>query len=301
MMGIWEDDIAVDGASDGQMFQMRSGRNYLFSRSLLASKPDAPTIGRAQLTRYIDEHPEDNVVIFNTTNYPEILARRKLPYSRRSSLLLQHLLNFLDGRPGTISLTYDPPSNETLDAQRAAYAEDAQDLADLLEYLSESDAIGFQLSSSSFGIDLPVRTVARLEETEQSIDSKSVFVAMWFNDEMRLAYDLALVPAIESLGYNAVRVDAIAHNEKIDDRIISEIRSAKFVVADFSCGPDGARGGVYFEAGFALGLGIPVIFSVRASDINRVHFDTRQYNHLVWTSEDDLRQKLRDRISATIL
>ena len=48
------------------------------------------------------------------------------------------------------------------------------------------------------------------------------------------------------------------------DRILAEIRKSKFVVADFtSCGECiacdkcehiGARGGVYFEAGFALGL-----------------------------------------------
>ena len=35
------------------------------------------------------------------------------------------------------------------------------------------------------------------------------------------------------------------------DRIIAQIRASKFVVADFTRN----RGGVYYEAGFALGLG----------------------------------------------
>jgi len=67
-------------------------------------------------------------------------------------------------------------------------------------------------------------------------------------------------------------------------------------VADFT----GSRGGVYFEAGFALGLGIPVIWSCRKNDVKKVHFDTRQYNHIVWNDSSDLYRQLRDRIEATI-
>ena len=65
---------------------------------------------------------------------------------------------------------------------------------------------------------------------------------------------------IEDAGYQALRIDKKEDVVKIDDEIISEIRRSRFLVADFTQGNDGARGGVYFEAGFALGLGIPVIF-----------------------------------------
>lgn len=60
----------------------------------------------------------------------------------------------------------------------------------------------------------------------------------------------------------------------------------------------GQRGGVYFEAGFALGLGIPVIYLVDQSDLNEIHFDTRQYNHIVY--ENDLYERLKHRIEATV-
>ena len=59
-----------------------------------------------------------------------------------------------------------------------------------------------------------------------------------------------------------------------------------------------ARGGVYFEAGFALGLSIPVIWTCREDMIKHVHFDTRQFNHIVWTDADDLFTKLKNRIGA---
>ena len=58
--------------------------------------------------------------------------------------------------------------------------------------------------------------------------------------------------------------------------------------------------GVYFEAGFAMGLGIPVIWLCRKDDLENAHFDTRQYNHIPWESAEDLRSQLRDRIIATV-
>lgn len=61
-----------------------------------------------------------------------------------------------------------------------------------------------------------------------------------------------------------------------------------------------ARGGVYYEAGLAQGLGIPVIWTCHQDCIAHVHFDTRQYNHIVWISPDDLKTKLINRIGATI-
>lgn len=87
------------------------------------------------------------------------------------------------------------------------------------------------------------------------------------------------------------------HNEKIDDRIIAEIRQSSLIVADFT----GQRGGVYFEAGFAKGLGIPVIWTCHEDGVENLHFDTRQYNHIVWESPEDLKTKLINRISATLL
>ena len=73
-----------------------------------------------------------------------------------------------------------------------------------------------------------------------------------------------------------------------------------FVVADFTQGDDGARGGVYFEAGLAMGRDIPVFFTCRKDCMKSVHFDTRQYNHIVWTDVRQLRKELSDRISALV-
>ena len=68
------------------------------------------------------------------------------------------------------------------------------------------------------------------------------------------------------------------------DEIIAEIRRSRFLVADFTHGEDGARGGVYYEAGFANGLGIKVIHTCREDAVRTLHFDTSHINHIVWRS-----------------
>ena len=71
-------------------------------------------------------------------------------------------------------------------------------------------------------------------------------------------------------------------------------------MADFTPGTDGARGGVYFEAGFAFGLNIPVIYLCREKEIDKIHFDTRQYHHITWSDAEELRRDLKNRILALI-
>jgi hypothetical protein len=142
---------------------------------------------------------------------------------------------------------------------------------------------------------------ARLAELDGiNSGSKQAFVAMWFDDTMKAAYDDGIGPAIREAGYEPMRIDRKDHNNKIDDEIIAEIRRSRFLVADFTQGDAGARGGVYYEAGFAHGLNLPVIFTCRADAIGKVHFDTRQYNHITWENPKELKERLAKRISATL-
>ena len=136
--------------------------------------------------------------------------------------------------------------------------------------------------------------VAELRRNERN--SSQAFVAMWFDQTLDSAWNEGFRPALEAAGFSAVRVDKEEYNEKIDDRIIAQIRRSGLLVADVT----GHRQGVYFEGGFALGLGITVIWTCREGDIESAHFDTRQYNHIVWTDPEDLRKRLIDRIEATL-
>ena len=181
------------------------------------------------------------------------------------------------------------------------------ELQSLLQYLAEQHWLNPErttLTPGMFRCVVSIQGYAKVEEVIRNAVSSQCFVAMWFDDSMEIAYDNAIAPAIRNAGYIPVRIDRKPDLiGKIDDAIVAEIRRSRFAVADFTHGIDGARGGVYFEAGFALGLNIPVIFTCREDDIDKVHFDTRQFNHILWNDTDlnDFRKRLQDRIEASIL
>jgi hypothetical protein len=133
----------------------------------------------------------------------------------------------------------------------------------------------------------------------EEIDNKRAFVAMWFDESMDDYYKDGIKKALEEAGYDPIKINLQDFNGKICDEIIADIKRSKFLIADCSK----YRTAVFFEAGFAKGLGREVIFTVRKNDIEELkeHFDTRQYNHIVYDSTEDLRKKLYNRICATIV
>lgn len=187
-----------------------------------------------------------------------------------------------------------------------AYAEDHDSWRFVVEQLKEDKLIE-ERGPSSPGELLPDglrvtpkgwNRVADIERGIAALQYKQAFVAMWFDGSMDQAWGSGFKLGVEeSAGIKAVRVDFKEHNDKICDVIIAEIRKSSFLVADFT----GNRGGVYFEAGFAKGLGIPVIFTCQKGKWEKkLHFDTRQYNHIIWENPEDLKTKLQNRIRATI-
>jgi len=128
-------------------------------------------------------------------------------------------------------------------------------------------------------------------------NTNKVFVAMWFDSKLNSAYEKGICKAITDNGYEPIRIDKAEHNNKICDEIIGAIRKAKFVICDFT----GQRGGVYFEAGFAMGLNKQVIWCCKEEALKELHFDTRQYNHIIWKDEKELYENLDNRIKATII
>ena len=132
--------------------------------------------------------------------------------------------------------------------------------------------------------------------TRRVTQSDKGFVAMSFDQDLKSAYEKGFQVGILNAGYDPVRVDRVEHVNRIDDEIIAQIRAASFVVADFTK----HRGGVYFEAGFALGLDLPLIWTCRKDDMKGLHFDIRQYNTIDWEESEELATRLQHRIEATV-
>lgn len=138
---------------------------------------------------------------------------------------------------------------------------------------------------------------AHLEKLrERNPSSSQAFVAMSFDASLIDLWRQGLQPGIGAAGYDPFRIDKKEYAGKIDDEIIAEIRRSKFLVADLT----GQRQSVYFEAGFALGLGLTIVLTCREDEITekKLHFDIRQYNCIPWTDPKELVLPLENRIRA---
>jgi hypothetical protein len=143
---------------------------------------------------------------------------------------------------------------------------------------------------------LTARGWLQLDElTRSENESSNAFIAMSFHPD-RSPFEAAINNAVRGAGYNPIRIDRVEHINRIDDEIIARIRDSKFLISDFTS----QRNGVYFEAGFMLGLGRPVIWLCEKSDLHNVHFDTRQYNTIDYTDAGDLADRLKFRIEAIL-
>ena len=159
------------------------------------------------------------------------------------------------------------------------------------------------IEESSGFVILTIAGWRKYEELTKGASSHDnpVFVAMWFGDdstrsEMTEIFTDSITPTIESAGYRCKRADSEDHNDFIMDVVLGSIRMAPFVVADFT----GNRNGVYLEAGFARGLGIPVIHTCREDHFDDAHFDIQQINTIQWKTQEDLKERLYNKILATI-
>ena len=173
-----------------------------------------------------------------------------------------------------------------------SYSDHGNDLRIILEYLREE-----KLMTNAQKDDERLTAkgyIAADELRAKRAASNQAFVAMWLTDEMKEVYKEGIEPAISLAGFAPVLIPNKEHANKIDDEIIAEIRRSAFLVADFT----GHRQNVYFETGFAIGLGRQVVWTCRKDEIKHLHFDIRQYNCVDWKDAADLAQRLQRRIEA---
>ena len=230
--------------------------------------------------------------------------KRALPIYERAN----RLLRFIGEQTAIVGKEYDT-RRDNLAAYAWSESLEPEELSYLTDYLITAGLLATfpNIAKTQVGnysvpaiVIVTVAGHSQIEQRESNTDSSQAFIAMWFHDSTTEAFEKGIKPAVEAAGYESQRIDRKEHINKIDDEIMGELRRSRFLVADFTHGEDGARGGVYYEAGFAHGLGIPVIFTCHEGDVETLYFDTSHYNHIVWTTPEDLRYKLKNRILAVI-
>jgi hypothetical protein len=140
------------------------------------------------------------------------------------------------------------------------------------------------------------------ELRQGTVDSRTAFMAMQY-DDARLddIVDNVFKLAVEQTGFDLFRlVDQPQPAGSIDDRLRVAIRTSRFLIADLTHENRGA----YWEAGYAEGLGKPVIYTCeeRKFDQLQTHFDTNHHLTIKWDADDldCAAQELKATIRATL-
>jgi hypothetical protein len=259
---------------------------------------DWPPADRALVSGWVREQwrrGESNVVL-QTNTVGDILQRipRLSPPEKAERLLL--LIEKL-----TPSLGEQIPYRKISAAD--AWAENPAELNTYRNWLSGKNFIDL-VDFNTYVLTMDGWAEAqRIRQQREAVGNRA-FMAMQFGDE-RLDRLVAghFVPAVKAAGFDLRRLDQGQPAGLIDDQLRVRIRTARFMVSDITHG----NNGTYWEAGYAEGLGRPVIYSCEKSVFDsmdktkRAHFDTNHLVTVLWEPDgfEHAARKLKDIVRAT--
>ena len=124
------------------------------------------------------------------------------------------------------------------------------------------------------------------------------FLAMEFDDANLEKFVLeVLKPTVkEATSFELVDMRNVSKAGIIDNIMRVRIRDAKFVIVDLTHDNNGA----YWEAGYAEGLGKPVIYICEKTkfEATKTHFDTNHCTTVPWSRDND--EGFRQELTATL-
>lgn len=179
------------------------------------------------------------------------------------------------------------------DAISAIGAEDSTSAGFLISQATDSGLVAgsvHRVAGGNYAIPAIQLTLAgwkRFEELQHGKASgQNAFMAMQFgNADLDRIVEEHFKPAVKATGFDLKRLDDGQPAGLIDDRLRVEIRQSRFLIADLTHENRGA----YWEAGYAEGLGKPVIYTCRKDVFDDktkgTHFDTNHHLTVVWETE----------------
>jgi hypothetical protein len=221
----------------------------------------------------------------------KILSQEPKTVLRKSELLSQYVAH-KSNYPGDV-VKIIPKQDYPI-----CFCKNAKELIFYINHIRDIGDITAVGTASDYNLSLTAEGWQKIESMARpNPESKQAFVAMWFDQGMDEIFKNGISAIQEDTGFTMFRVDKTHFiNEKICDKIIAEIKKSRFLICDVT----GQRQAVYFEAGYAMGMALPVIWTCKESEVNACCFDTRQYPHIIWKDAEDLRNQLKEKILATI-
>lgn len=181
----------------------------------------------------------------------------------------------------------------------------SEDLADqILEELEERGLVKIGNVTHTFGgsnflnVNLSLAGWEQYEAGKRGqLSTNQAFIAMKFGDtDLDPFVNNVIKPAVKEIGYDLVDMRDVARAGVIDNIMRAQIRDSAFVIVDLTHDNSGA----YWEAGYAEGLGKPVVYICERTKFEEAstHFDTNHCTTVPWSKDDP--EQFRNELIATL-
>ena len=277
----WE---ANPGGRDATAYACPRCGKFVLTGSLVSTLPDFhstdPDAG-AKLSHAIRRAQEREETIVLSTDAAKAVLEHPLPRPReQADLLIRWLANNVPGPGETIWVEFSTHGSIIGSKSPAGFEL-------VLDHLFSNGLVIGNQSKTLQGGDRASATLSfeGWEYYEQLRQGGAVyrkaFMAMKFGDEqLNLVLESVFKPYAKRAGFDLIKLDDVPKAGLIDDRLRVEIQSSDFLVADLTHDNLGA----YWEAGYAEGLGKPVIYTCEKSKFAsaKTHFDTNHHLTILW-------------------
>lgn len=172
----------------------------------------------------------------------------------------------------------------------------------VIRHLIDSGIMQGNLSTSTANVTLSFEGWQYFEELKRGVnESRKAFMAMQYGDDkMDKIVEEVFKPAVKQTGFDLFKLVDRPKAGLIDDRLRVEIQTSRFLIADLTH----ENAGAYWEAGYAEGLGKPVIYTCENEKFEeqKTHFDTNHHLTIIWDEENpsEAAEELKATIRATL-
>ncbi len=293
----------IDGR-DGAYFSCPLCGEFVLSESLIATLPythQEHKEAAAKISHALRTMQQTNEGAELYTNTVQEILKRPLPRPKeQADLLIRWLAENVEG-PGKTKWI-EPSTHSSIIG-----ANSPEGFAMIVRHLFD---IGLVTGNLSEAMGAPGRAHATLsfdgwDYYERLLQGgtgyRKAFMAMKFGDAvLDQVLENIFKPSAKQAGFDLYRLDDQPRAGLIDDRLRVEIQASDFLIADLTHDNLGA----YWEAGYAEGLGKPVIYTCEKHKFEeqKTHFDTNHHLTIIWNkdSPEEAGERLKATIRATL-